>query len=64
MKGIIILASALLSAMITTAQVASMRVVQASYSAVDPDAAGPANGSVVFKFEIMASAVILADGIG
>ena len=65
MKKIIFLTSALLGTIITTAQVVSLRVVQSSYSAVDPDAGGPATGSVIFRFEIMSSAVIpAAESIG
>lgn len=46
------------------AQVVSMRVVQGAYSAVDPDGAGPATGSVVIRFEVMSTIAVVADGIG
>lgn len=46
------------------AQTVSLRVAQISYSSVDPDGLGPATGSVLIKFELIASNPgILADGI-
>ncbi len=46
-----------------SAQTVSIRVAQVSYSNVDPDGAGPATGSVVMRFELSATANLLADGI-
>jgi hypothetical protein len=49
----------------TYAQDISVRVRMTSFSAVDPDGAGPANGSVTFKFELKSSSGdVLADGMG
>jgi len=46
-------------------QTSSIRVVQAVYSGVDPDGAGPATGSVTIQFELLASpASLLGDGMG
>lgn len=49
---------------VTNAQVVSMRVIQSSYSETDPDGAGLATGIVSFRFELMASSPVLADGVG
>ena len=47
------------------AQTVSIRMTLVSYSSADPDGAGPALGSVVINYELMASASgVLADGIG
>ncbi len=47
------------------AQTVSIRMTLVSYSSADPDGAGPALGSVVINYELMASASgILSDGIG
>lgn len=55
----------LLTANSVFSQSVSIRVVQTSYSAVDPDGAGPATGSVTIQFELMAApGVISADGMG
>jgi len=49
----------------TYAQDISVRVRMTSFSAVDPDGAGPATGSVTFKFELKSSSGnVLADGMG
>lgn len=46
-------------------QTVSMRIVQTSYSAVDPDGAGPATGSVTIEFQLMTSSgTVLGDGMG
>lgn len=45
-------------------QVLSIRVAQSSFSDVDPDGIGPATGSVSFRFEIISTQSISADGIG
>jgi len=46
-------------------QTVSIRLVQTSYSAVDPDGAGPATGSVTIQFELMTSTGSIAgDGMG
>ncbi|MEP6927937.1 MAG: T9SS type A sorting domain-containing protein [Ginsengibacter sp.] len=46
-------------------QTVSIRVVQANYSATDPDGAGPATGSLTIQFELMATGgPIAADGMG
>lgn len=46
-------------------QTVSMRLVQTSYSGIDPDGAGPATGSVTIQFELMTSAgSINGDGMG
>ena len=64
-----ILLSGLFLITLSTAKLAaqdiSMRVQMISFSAVDPDGGGPANGSVVLEFQLASSAgVILADGMG
>jgi hypothetical protein len=59
-----LLTAMMICSLISSAQTISMRVQQASYSNVDPDAGGPATGSVVIEFQLMASDPgILADGI-
>lgn len=48
-----------------SAQNISVRVRQVSYSAIDPDGAGPAVGSVTYRFELKSSGTsVLADGMG
>ncbi len=64
MKRLIFLSLSVFISAVAFAQQVSMRVVQVSYSSADPDAGGPAMGSVVFRFEIMSTAVLQADGIG
>jgi hypothetical protein len=46
------------------AQVVSLRVVQVSYSSLDPDGGGPATGAVLMRFEVMSTIPVYADGIG
>ena len=46
------------------AQTVSLRVTQSNYSSTDPDGAGPATGSVSFRFEILSSSPVLADALG
>jgi hypothetical protein len=47
------------------AQDISIRVQQVSFSSEDPDGAGPAKGSVMFKIELKSSSTdVLADGFG
>jgi hypothetical protein len=64
MKKIIFILVATLGVLAVNAQVVSMRVVQGTYSAADPDGAGPATGSVTIRFEVMSTVPVLADGIG
>jgi Secretion system C-terminal sorting domain len=48
-----------------SSQTVSIRLVETAYSAVDPDGAGPATGSVTIQFELMTSSgSIDGDGVG
>lgn len=64
MKKILLILFVSLGGFIANAQVVSMRVLQSTYSETDPDGAGPATGVVSFRFELMASAPVMADGVG
>lgn len=64
MKKILLLLFVTLGGFISNAQEVSMRVVQSSYSETDPDGAGPATGTVSFRFELMATVPVQADGVG
>ena len=64
MKKIIFIILAFTIGSLAKAQVVSMRVAQTSFDQTDPDGAGPATGSVIFRFEIISTANILADGMG
>ena len=55
----------LLIANVSISQTISMRIVQTGFSAIDPDGAGPAKGSVTIQFELMATGgPVLGDGLG
>ena len=64
MKKFILILMTTLSVMALNAQVVSMRVRQGTYSATDPDGAGPATGSVSIRFELISTISVLADGLG
>lgn len=65
MRQILLLCCAVFTICSTHAQDISVRVRLVSFSAVDPDGAGPASGSVTFKFELKSSSAdVWADGMG
>ena len=64
MKKIILITLVSFLAIITNAQVISLRITQSNYSSADPDVAGPATGTVTFRFELISTANVLADGLG
>ena len=66
MKQILFFLLALLLLQTSIAQVnIQVRVRETSFSAIDPDGAGPAKGSVTFRFELRSTgASVLADGMG
>ncbi|RYY45313.1 MAG: hypothetical protein EOO06_16710, partial [Chitinophagaceae bacterium] len=64
MKKNILLILALIVTNVLHAQTASVRVTVNSYSAADPDGAGPATGVVTFRYEIMNETPVLADAVG
>jgi hypothetical protein len=65
MKQVLLFCCSLFVIASTHAQDIAVRVRQVSFSAVDPDGAGPAKGSVTFRFELKSSSTdVLADGMG
>ena len=65
MRRLLLFSFSLLAIYAIQAQDISVRVRQVAFSSTDPDGAGPAKGTVTFKFELKStSAEVLADGMG